>query len=190
MKGGFFRPGVCYDQPDGIPLIEKSRDHYPSLGGLPGTFAHIPWEDTPNFHKPPRQRDSNSFINWMVERPGVSSRDMWVRSLNRAQIEWVSGIMKLPMWDGFPLNTLPKTKIGVPKRKVIFQPPIFRCYVSFREGSALFGLVNSWPLLLLDFTELMVAVERSNVISPLNYYHLPGLVLGNCPMNSVFFNHC
>ena len=25
-------------------------------------------------------------------------------------------------------------KIGLPKRKVVFQPSIFRCYVSFREG--------------------------------------------------------
>jgi len=35
--------------------------------------------------------------------------------------------------------TLPKTnsshlKIGHPKRKVLFQPSIFRCHVSFREG--------------------------------------------------------
>ena len=28
-----------------------------------------------------------------------------------------------------PLNT------GLPKRKVVFQPSIFRCYVSFREGT-------------------------------------------------------
>ena len=25
-------------------------------------------------------------------------------------------------------------KIGLPKRKLVFQPPFFRCYVSFREG--------------------------------------------------------
>ena len=35
--------------------------------------------------------------------------------------------------------TLPETnsshlKIGHPKRKLVFQPSIFRCYVSFREG--------------------------------------------------------
>ena len=38
------------------------------------------------------------------------------------------------------LNTLPETnsspmKIGLPNRKVVFQPSIFRGYVSFREGS-------------------------------------------------------
>ena len=37
-------------------------------------------------------------------------------------------------------TTLPETnssslKIGLPKWKVIFQPSIFRCYVSFREGT-------------------------------------------------------
>ena len=36
-------------------------------------------------------------------------------------------------------HTLPETnssplKIGHPKRKLVFQPSIFRCYVSFREG--------------------------------------------------------
>ena len=36
--------------------------------------------------------------------------------------------------------TLPETnslplKIGHPKRKLVFQPSIFRCYVSFREGN-------------------------------------------------------
>ena len=35
--------------------------------------------------------------------------------------------------------TLPETnssllKIGLPKRKLVFQPSIFGCYVSFREG--------------------------------------------------------
>ena len=30
--------------------------------------------------------------------------------------------------------TFSHLKIGVPKRKVAFQPPIFRCYISFREG--------------------------------------------------------
>ena len=36
-------------------------------------------------------------------------------------------------------NTLPETiiapKIGLPNRKVVFQPSIFRGYVSFREGN-------------------------------------------------------
>ena len=40
--------------------------------------------------------------------------------------------------------TLPETnnshlKIGHPKRKLVFQPSIFRCYVSFREGKLKFG---------------------------------------------------
>ena len=32
-------------------------------------------------------------------------------------------------------------KIGLPKRKLIFQPSIFRCYVSFREGKRLLGIL-------------------------------------------------
>ena len=47
----------------------------------------------------------------------------------------------------FPTFTLPETnsshlKMGLPKRKVVFQSSIFRCYVSFREGI---------PLRLLKF---------------------------------------
>ena len=49
-------------------------------------------------------------------------------------------------------RTLPETKsshlkIGHPKRKLIFQPSIFRCYISFREGNNQFPSVlklNLW----------------------------------------------
>ncbi len=46
-------------------------------------------------------------------------------------------------------NTLPETnsstlKIGIPNRKVVFQPSIFRGYVSFREGTWL--VVEPTPL--------------------------------------------
>ena len=48
-------------------------------------------------------------------------------------------------WRGsffsFFFITLPETnispEIGLPKRKVVFQPSIFRGYVSFREGSGM-----------------------------------------------------
>ena len=47
-----------------------------------------------------------------------------------------------------PSVTLPKTnssplKIGCPKRKLLFQPSICRCYISFREGNC-----TSIPMLL------------------------------------------
>ena len=35
--------------------------------------------------------------------------------------------------------TFSPLKIGLPKRKSIFQPSIFRCCVSFREGCRIFG---------------------------------------------------
>ena len=41
---------------------------------------------------------------------------------------WLDLFCTLPETNGSPL------KIGFPKRKVVFQPSIFRCYVSFREG--------------------------------------------------------
>ena len=40
--------------------------------------------------------------------------------------------------------TLPETNIALenPKRKVVFQPSIFRCYVSFREGKKMYSLLT------------------------------------------------
>ena len=42
--------------------------------------------------------------------------------------------------SSLPWITLPE--IGFPKRKFIFQPPFFRCYVSFREGVSWIIFVN------------------------------------------------
>ena len=41
-------------------------------------FAHIPWENTPNFPKPHKERNSETYT--VGETSGVSSRGMWVRS--------------------------------------------------------------------------------------------------------------
>ena len=48
---------------------------------------------------------------------------------------------RLSIW-AIHVDTLPKTnssplKIGHPKRKLVFQSSIFRCYVGFREGSSI-----------------------------------------------------
>ena len=46
----------------------------------------------------------------------------------------------------FKVRTLPHSsplKIGHPKRKVLFQPPIFRFYVSFREGIFFYSFTTS-----------------------------------------------
>ena len=51
------------------------------------------------------------------------------------------GRMDHPKGNGrVSVVTLPETnsshlKIGYPKRKIVFQPSIFKCYVSFREGN-------------------------------------------------------
>ena len=53
------------------------------------------------------------------------------------------------VWAGFfffKVRTLPHSsplKIGHPKRKVLFQPPIFRFYVSFREGIFFYSFTTS-----------------------------------------------
>ena len=44
-----------------------------------------------------------------------SDMHLWPQSLHSLKLTW-------------------HLKIGHPKRKVVFQPSIFRCYVSFREG--------------------------------------------------------
>ena len=56
------------------------------------------------------------------------------------------GVFGFGRMEGLPKDgcvsvvTLPETnsshlKIGYPKRKLVFQPSIFKCYVSFREGN-------------------------------------------------------
>ena len=40
---------------------------------------------------------------------------------------------KIHHWDYHSLKLTWHLKIGHPKRKLVFQPSIFRCYVSFRE---------------------------------------------------------
>ena len=65
------------------------------------------------------------------------------------------------MW--FTVSTLPETnsshlKIGHPKRKIVFQPSIFRGYVSSREGIYIYtyrypvshSCLSGWPPLLID----------------------------------------
>ena len=49
-------------------------------------------------------------------------------------VSTISGIKSaLVTWHVHSETTLPKTNIG--PEKLIFQPSIFRCYVSFREGT-------------------------------------------------------
>ncbi len=73
----------------------------------------------------------------------IASNQTLLKSLSPVQQEHpatgkhraMSGaVCKLPRLPSLKL-TYP-LKIGLPKRKLVFQPSIFRCYVSFREGIA------------------------------------------------------
>ncbi len=56
----------------------------------------------------------------------------WIRFCPEGFREiWVRG-STLPETNSLPI------KMGLPKRKLVFQPSIFRCYVSFREGIPFF----------------------------------------------------
>ncbi len=48
------------------------------------------------------------------------------------------------IWFTLPETNSSPLKIGHPKRKVVFQPSIFRCYVSFREGNLMESELNWW----------------------------------------------
>ena len=48
------------------------------------------------------------------------------------------GIDLVVFWCTLPETNSSHLKIGLPKRKLIFQPQWFRCYVSFREGIPFF----------------------------------------------------
>ena len=56
-------------------------------------------------------------------------------------------------------NTLPETnslplKIGLPNRKLVFQPSIFRCYVSFRECNMKEQTNKIFPALMGNFLHI------------------------------------
>ena len=62
----------------------------------------------------------------------------WVIKPVQRILEAEKGLSKEFPFGGFlVIATLPKTniamKIGLPKRKLVFKPSIFRCYVSFGE---------------------------------------------------------
>ena len=77
-------------------------------------------------------------VTWFFDAcqslPGASCE----ATLNEGQIEGRSSFWTQQTLKNITRNTLPETnialKIGLPNRKVVFQPSIFRCYVNFREG--------------------------------------------------------
>ena len=52
--------------------------------------------------------------------------------INYRPSKWVIGLEMATLLHSLKITYL--LKIGLPKRKVVFQPSIFRGYVSFREG--------------------------------------------------------
>ena len=65
--------------------------------------------------------------------------------------------------------TLPETnsshlKIGHPNWKVVFQPSIFRCYVSFRECSYIY---------IVQLYSFIITIESCNYLSPSLFPRLP-----------------
>ena len=63
---------------------------------------------------------------------------------DQALLEW-----KYMCWTQ-KKSTLPKTNMAPENRPsqkegIVFQPSIFRCYVSFREGNQRFKPTQTWP---------------------------------------------
>ena len=103
-------------------------------GGNPYQFATLWLQPRNPYHQPPPSTGHitvNSTPPWGLRNilqglPGSKPIGFL------AKLKW----MRL---EERKTSTLPRTnilhlKIGHPKREVVFQPSIFRCYVSFREG--------------------------------------------------------
>ena len=74
----------------------------------------------------------------IIYGPGIlAPSNPWVgndRLISEPSFQYLSWMFELVVWyTPFQTNSL-HLKIGHPKRKLVFQPSIFRCYVSFREG--------------------------------------------------------
>ena len=54
------------------------------------------------------------------------------------------GVLKTWMisWTTLPKTNSSLLKMGLPKRKVVFQPSIFKCYVSFMECKKAFHCIS------------------------------------------------
>ena len=68
-----------------------------------------------------------------------------------------------PHWLTLPETNSSLLKIGHPKRKLAFQPSIFRCYVSFREGKRY--LMISWFCLMVLCFVLLFVCQRSHLVA-------------------------
>ena len=87
-------------------------------------------------------------VNLVPSNPLRASITPWGQATMRQESgrpERPRPVEEPPIWGAWnapvEVDTPPKTngsplKIGHPKRKLVFQPSIFRCYVSFREGTS------------------------------------------------------
>ena len=81
------------------------------------------------------------WMMWMVSDPGTGvgwNLTELSQMMSDTSVREVKRMVFEVSWS-FSRNTLPETnsshlKICLPKRKLVFQPSIFRCNVSFREG--------------------------------------------------------
>ena len=129
--GGCFGLKIEIDRPErkGSPnskvLLDINNCRFPSFND----FAHIPWEDTPNFPKPPKRK--NSFINcwWNI-------RGTFQGYVGEILESWISGrytyIWEMCSFDGLELKW---TKIISTRWfKVTFLSLIVGGHLTFPKG--------------------------------------------------------
>ena len=61
-------------------------------------------------------------------------------------------------------GTVPETNIapekGIPKKKIVFQASIFRCYVSFKEGNWI--IFSTKPSKIFEFYRTLFCLNPTN----------------------------
>ena len=73
--------------------------------------------------------------------------------------------------------TFSPPKIGLPKRKLVFQPSIFRCYVSFREGS--FQGCTGYNELAAEFAHILkITCQWLNPAKTICHFWLHTILVG------------
>ena len=150
ILGGYISP---------IPPIKGTRNSYWPGGsslrekkfqGLIADFAHIPWEDTPNFQKKTphnwQWKEIPSYFPEGVKRDptNVSSRGMWVCDTTRSWKDWLietndfkPWASKHRTWEMVSWNLLPwkltcPLKIDGWKMYSLLEWSLFRGHVSFQ----------------------------------------------------------
>ena len=129
MSDGLVTPKAIW-----VPEIQRTWLDFSIFGAWWNILLHHHPDIWRSYEIPVR----NCIVTSHLEKPNVYGIASW--AIVCLMLPLVQLLLHSFLFFQMETNTLPETnssslKIGLPNRKVLFQPSIFRGYVSFREGT-------------------------------------------------------